>query len=91
MKISSLALAAVLGGLLRAGVYSSTLPLAVLDNAAVAHAALMLSGFFGTTMMYGHDAIWKLASLMKPKLIRARYCGDTMSKSLSSSHTIKFR
>ena len=43
-------LAAVLGGLLRAGVYSSTLPLAVLDNAAVAHAALMLSGFFGTTI-----------------------------------------
>ena len=42
--------AAVLGGLLRAGAYSQASPLAVFGHAAVAHAALMLSGFLGTAI-----------------------------------------
>ena len=42
--------AAVLGGLLRAGVYLPTSPSAVFGLAAVAHAQLMLSGFFGTVI-----------------------------------------
>ena len=43
-------LASVIGGLLRAGVYAPALPTEILSRAAVGHAALMLSGFFGTAI-----------------------------------------
>ena len=50
MLVAVCVAAAVLGGLLRAGVYLPTSPYTVFGHAAVAHAQLMLSGFLGTAI-----------------------------------------
>ncbi|MES2098474.1 MAG: hypothetical protein V4569_01510 [Pseudomonadota bacterium] len=50
LLVTASVLAAVAGGLLRAGVHAPTLTHPVFGHAAVAHAALMLSGFFGTVI-----------------------------------------
>lgn len=55
-------LAAVAGGLLRAGVHPPALTNAVFGHAAVAHAALMLSGFFGTAIAIERAVAIKLRS-----------------------------